>query len=280
MSLWGNADSKTATGTVVITKNADGLTGNVTGTSTLFGTEALVGDTIIMNGNNFVITSISSNTAAKVIYGINGANVVAQSSGAYALAEKPISVAVSEASENKSATSINGNLENVFGVDDDEMRAVRTAGDPRPAHAGWVRKIVGTGGRAGRVSYETLVAMGSITGDASDDTSFPDFALVFTLQPEDATGNSAADESVTFEVDSASVPSGASISYLWQYTSDAGNTETWATTAAVGGFSGQTSNTLTVNTAVIADGTLVRARISATGAANVFSDAAALTVTS
>jgi hypothetical protein len=30
------------------------------------------------------------------------------------------------------------------------------------------------GGRAGRVNYETLVAMGSITGDASDDTTFPD----------------------------------------------------------------------------------------------------------
>lgn len=30
------------------------------------------------------------------------------------------------------------------------------------------------GGRAGRTSYETLVAMGSITGDASDDTLLPE----------------------------------------------------------------------------------------------------------
>lgn len=30
------------------------------------------------------------------------------------------------------------------------------------------------GGRANRVSYETLVAMGSMTGDANDDTIFPD----------------------------------------------------------------------------------------------------------
>lgn len=36
------------------------------------------------------------------------------------------------------------------------------------AHAGWVRRVVGTGGRAGRVQYETLVAMGSISGDAED----------------------------------------------------------------------------------------------------------------
>lgn len=41
-------------------------------------------------------------------------------------------------------------------------------------HAGWVLRTVGTGGRAGRVQYETLVAMGSMTGDASDDTVLPD----------------------------------------------------------------------------------------------------------
>jgi len=42
------------------------------------------------------------------------------------------------------------------------------------AHAGWVKKTVGTGGRSGRVQYETLVAIGSITTDAADDKTFPD----------------------------------------------------------------------------------------------------------
>ena len=36
------------------------------------------------------------------------------------------------------------------------------------AHVGWVKKTVGTGGRAGRVHYETLVAASSIRGDAED----------------------------------------------------------------------------------------------------------------
>lgn len=41
--------------------------------------------------------------------------------------------------------------------------------------AGSGETLVGVvGGRAGRVNYETLVAMGSMTGDASDDTEFPD----------------------------------------------------------------------------------------------------------
>lgn len=54
------------------------------------------------------------------------------------------------------------------------------------SHAGWVLRTEGTGGRAGRVQYETLVAMGSLgaqtapygtpatTADASDDTIIPD----------------------------------------------------------------------------------------------------------
>lgn len=41
-------------------------------------------------------------------------------------------------------------------------------------HAGWNIRTEGTGGRAGRVQYETLVAMGSITSDASDDAYLPD----------------------------------------------------------------------------------------------------------
>ena len=36
------------------------------------------------------------------------------------------------------------------------------------AHVGWVKKTVGTGGRAGRIHYETLVAASSMSGDAED----------------------------------------------------------------------------------------------------------------
>jgi hypothetical protein len=44
------------------------------------------------------------------------------------------------------------------------------------AHAGWVLRTVGTGGRAGRVQYETLVAFGANFdgSDASDDAILPD----------------------------------------------------------------------------------------------------------
>lgn len=51
--------------------------------------------------------------------------------------------------------------------------AVLSATGHAVAHAGWVLRTVGTGGRAGRVQYETLVAMGSIASDA-EDTIFKD----------------------------------------------------------------------------------------------------------
>ena len=52
---------------------------------------------------------------------------------------------------------------------------VAPAGDvvSKPAHTGWVLRTVGSGGRAGRVQTEVLVA-GGIVGDASDDTEYPE----------------------------------------------------------------------------------------------------------
>ena len=41
-------------------------------------------------------------------------------------------------------------------------------------HIGWNIKKVGAGGRAGRVQYETLVALASPIGDGSDDITLPD----------------------------------------------------------------------------------------------------------
>jgi len=63
----------------------------------------------------------------------------------------------------------------VFGVDAAESVAAR--GDDKGSVApGWVKKTTGTGGRSGRVTHETLVAMsnqGGISTDA-EDVAFPD----------------------------------------------------------------------------------------------------------
>lgn len=167
MSLWGNKDSKTASGTIEID-----AAGAVTGSSTAFTTEARVGDYIRESGEDYLITAISSDTAATVIAGVPGATLSAVSAGAsYTLSEKPKSVTTSE-SANTSGDM--GDPTKVFGVDTAEVAAAN-AGDPNTtevAHAGWVRRVAGSGGRSGRVQTEVLVAMSSISGDQADDTEF------------------------------------------------------------------------------------------------------------
>ena len=63
----------------------------------------------------------------------------------------------------------------VFGVDTTEQGV---AANPKGGHAGWVLMTTGSGGRSGRKHVETLVAMGSMTGDggaiANDDVTFAD----------------------------------------------------------------------------------------------------------
>ena len=109
MALWGNKDSKSATGTVSIAN-----TGVVTGSSTLFTTEAKVGNALLADGVEYQIVSITSNTVAKVIMGTNNGNgtVTTCSAQSYTLSEKPVSVA------HQSADSLSMGRSNlVFGVD-------------------------------------------------------------------------------------------------------------------------------------------------------------------
>lgn len=155
MPLWGNKDSKTATGTVTITN------GVVTGNGTSFTTEAKVNDYIVVNSTKYRITGITNTihcTVTGAVLGQAAANVAAGNT--YSLQEAPIYVTTSEVGQN---------VNNVFGVDTTEVGV--TAG---VAHSGWVRRTVGTGNRSGRVHHEVLVAGSSITGDAADDTEYPD----------------------------------------------------------------------------------------------------------
>ena len=109
MALWGNKDSKSATGTVSI---AD--TGVVTGSSTLFTTEAKVGNSLLANAVEYQIVSITSNTVAKVIMGTNNGNgtVTTCSAQSYTLSEKPVYV-----SHGSADTFSMGNSALVYGVD-------------------------------------------------------------------------------------------------------------------------------------------------------------------
>ena len=111
MSLWGNRDSKTASGTVAIASS-----GVVTGTSTSFTTQAKIGNTIRVAGVDYEIVTITSNTVCKVESGVQGGAItVVSPAAAYTLSEKPAFVAASETPD--SGVGKSGNSNKVFGVD-------------------------------------------------------------------------------------------------------------------------------------------------------------------
>jgi hypothetical protein len=65
---------------------------------------------------------------------------------------------------------VSGQTIGVYGVDSTEI----AVDGGKVAHTGWVVRTVGSGGRAGRVQTEVLVAGGIVTSNADDDAIYPD----------------------------------------------------------------------------------------------------------
>lgn len=121
MSLWGNRDSKVAYGTIASISEYDDY-GVVLGSGTYFNTMARVGNYIITQGNEYLITEIRSYNNCKVVMGVHGEPIQTLSSGTYnyTFSEKPAYVADAEA--HNSSGSI-GDSSRVYGVDIGEMTA-------------------------------------------------------------------------------------------------------------------------------------------------------------
>ena len=172
MSLWGNKDSKTASGTIAIT-----TAGAVTGTSTAFTTQAKVGNYITASSRDYQIVAIADDTHATVISGTNNGNgtMTAVSSGtSYALSEKPVFVAhesVDSAGRSGTSTKVFGVNETEAGVASNIAKGLNTPG--------WVRYNTYTDAQGNtRHKSEVLVAAGSftaaVTSDAADDATVAD----------------------------------------------------------------------------------------------------------
>lgn len=158
-----------------------------------------------------------------------------------------------------------------YGADVNEVIAKRAASVASPTHAGWVLKTEGSGGRAGRTFYETLVAFGTLTGDA-EDTTLPDYTISISSQPSNAIANTSASQTNTFTVAADSTPSGATLAYQWTY----------ANGSAIGAgvnVGTTTTATLTVNSAVQTTNASFKVAVSTTGATTVTSSNATLTIT-
>lgn len=188
----------------------------------------------------------------------------------------PTSVKLAPTSTNRDAlygnttadAFVTGQTIGMFGVDANEM----AANNGSIAHTGWILRTEGSGGRAGRVQTEVLVA-GGIGTDGSDDTVLPDYRIVINTQPSGATANTTDAEEATFTVAAVTVPAGGTLTYAWTYA----NGDAIQAGANVGVSTGAT---LTVNSGVETANVSFKVEISTTGgAANVVSANATLTIT-
>lgn len=86
----------------------------------------------------------------------------------FALESVTVNAAGEEYNSSTVGTSVTGN-----GIANATVNVVLTGqeGTTKAATAGWNLRKEGSGGRAGRVHYECIVAMGSITGDGADDSN-------------------------------------------------------------------------------------------------------------
>lgn len=153
---------------------------------------------------------------------------------------------------------VTGETIGVFAVDDNEIQVDGSKG----AHAGWVLRTTGSGGRAGRVTEETLSVVASFrTDNNADDAVYPDASISIVTQPVRGLvqANTANANSVTFSVAVASAPNGNAVSYQWQYNNASGSYG-WAnvlnsagTSVANTTFAGNTTSTLTVTPSDVND---------------------------
>jgi hypothetical protein len=159
-----------------------------------------------------------------------------------------------------------------YGVDTNEISAARSEGSSnttgdRSAHAGWVLRTIGSGGRAGRTITEVLVAMGSI-GQDHEDVVYEDAYILITSQPSNGWGDSSNNDIVTFNVGATITPVTATLVYAWQYASGVGNTNFVAIAGANTAFFNEDTATLSVwaNTIGNTAAGNVRCVLTATGA--------------
>lgn len=120
-------------------------------------------------------------------------------------------------------------------------------------HTGWVKVTTGSGGRANRKQYETIVAMGTITSDnAGDNSVFPDPVITINGQPAAQTIRIASGVNggspITLSVTS-SVIGGGTVTYQWQVSSD-GSTG-WTDVVDGAEISGATTNTLVLSSETV-----------------------------
>ena len=255
MALWGNKEALALTGTVATTNGS----ATVTGTSTVFRTEAQVGDVITVNSTFAKIVGITSNTALT----ISPAWSIANTTGVSATLEQSPKWLAAGSDETVQSVA------KIYGVDVAEA----TANNEIP---GWVYTNVYTDMHGNiRRKTEVLAAIGSISTDA-EDTVYPDVKIVIGTQPSST--SVAAATATTFTVAATTLPTGGTINYRWQRAANAN--VAFSDLTNTGTYTNTSTATLNIaNSSVAVSGSIYRVQMSSTGqSANTVTANAILTI--
>ena len=172
---------------------------------------------------------------------------------------------------------IAGETVGLFAVDANEEAVALASGGGAPAHTGWVLRTTGSGGRAGRVQQEVLVALANVIGDG-EDSVYQDAIITITSQPATVVGpvSAASANTVSLSV-TAAITTGntaAPLTYQWQVNNNSGGTwvnidpGTNVSTGQPGGTNKTGANTATLTldpTDTTANNYVFRCVVSATG---------------
>ena len=157
------------------------------GQFTCTATTLAVGDHIVIGGTVTGTGSITGHTAGK-IYEVSAITGTSPSVTGFTVTQEDGTAVVSTAGNGTGLTYTPYTIVMISGTGNNAQyfdligKVTATAiadlgsgaGGTQVTQPGWVLRTVGTGGRAGRVQYETLVALANPIGDGSDDISLPD----------------------------------------------------------------------------------------------------------
>jgi hypothetical protein len=161
---------------VTFNGNSSVVTGNANITTTAAARFA-VGDKVVYSGNSLSTPAPLANGHYYISFANSSVVALATLGGG-------ANIALTQASGN----SVTAAAATIQGETATASVTVGGAKNNGVTHAGWVIRTEGTGGRAGRVQYETLVAMGSLgaqtasygtaatVADAADDAVLPEIA--------------------------------------------------------------------------------------------------------
>ena len=167
VAISGTAGEFTCTATTLAVGDRIRITGTLGGTGTITGyTTGTIYTVSAVTGTSPSVTGFTLTTDA-------GSAIVTTAGTPTGLTYTPFTIVlISGTGNNAQYFEIQATADQATAVA--SLGSGDGAGGTTLTHAGWVRRTVGTGGRAGRVNQEVLVAMGSMTGDQADDIQYPD----------------------------------------------------------------------------------------------------------